>query len=122
MVKASDVLVYVMTRGQFCLPKTSHTGAVAETLPTTKEMELVFMIMNCDSRSGFAFSLHLQLGLYNLIPEGSWRSRIAAAKVLFPMGKKVAIFEPFYKTWMDGMTGVRVDNPTEVGASSIQVT
>jgi len=55
---------------------------------------------------------YMMIGLYNVIPEHQSRNEVAATK--FPFGTRIRIAEPFYKTFMDGNVGVRVDAPSDL--------
>lgn len=66
----------------------------------------------CDSMTSL-----LQVSFYNMNPGGSWLERFASASRMFSKGRRVAIVEPYYKVMVDGLHGVRVDNPAEVCVS-----
>lgn len=57
----------------------------------------------------------VQLGIYNMLPGGPTGAKAHhLAQQVFPKGLKVSIAEPFYKIFMDGMRGVRIDEPPDL--------
>ena len=55
---------------------------------------------------------YVQLDLYNMISLG--RNKWDLAERKFPRGAKLKVLEPFYKIFMDGKPGIRVDSPNEI--------
>lgn len=53
----------------------------------------------------------VKVSLYNLLP-GS--AKLSEVRQLLPEGTKLAIREPYYKVFLDGTSGIRVDNPADV--------
>ncbi len=58
----------------------------------------------------------MKLAVYNTVPAHglTMAQRNAAAEALLPVGASVAIVEPFFKVFMDGTCGVRVDDPRDL--------
>ena len=59
------------------------------------------------------FGDHLQLTLYNAIPTNH-PNRWELAEAKFPIGSKIRVAEPFYKIFVDGNRGVRIESLTEI--------
>lgn len=55
------------------------------------------------------------LAVYNMLPEREGMRLVhRAADVALPKGAAVAVIEPFFKRFMDGTCGVRVDDPRDL--------
>ena len=54
----------------------------------------------------------IKVSIYNLLPANA---PIAKVRALLPKGTRLAIKEPYYKTYDgDGSSGIRVDNPADI--------
>ena len=53
----------------------------------------------------------VKVSLYNFVPS---RTNIRDIRRLLPEGTRLAIKEPYYKPFLDGSSGIRVDNPADV--------
>eukprot|EP00971_Amphidinium_carterae_P025368 500714-Amphidinium_carterae.1 len=65
----------------------------------------------------------VQLGLYNMLPGAptvrpTGKKALLMAEERFPKGTKLSIAEPFFKIFLDGNRGVRVDDPSDVRVES----
>lgn len=41
-------------------------------------------------------------------------ARVSQVRCLLPEGTRIAIKAPYYKVYLDGTSGIRVDNPADV--------
>lgn len=53
----------------------------------------------------------VKVSMYNLLPTST---QMKDVRRLLPEGTKLAIKEPYYKPFVDGTSGIRVDNPADV--------
>lgn len=53
----------------------------------------------------------VKISMYNLVPASA---RMSQVRHLLPEGTKLAIKDPYYKVFLDGTSGIRVDNPADV--------
>ena len=53
----------------------------------------------------------VKVSMYNLMPTSAPMKDV---RRLLPEGTKLAIKEPYYKVFLDGTSGIRVDNPADV--------
>ena len=53
----------------------------------------------------------VKVSMYNLVPASA---RMSQVRRLLPEGTKLAIKDPYYKAFLDGTSGIRVDNPADV--------
>ncbi|MEW5302765.1 MAG: hypothetical protein WDW36_005513 [Sanguina aurantia] len=90
---------------------TTHRGRVLRGSVTVAEPAVMqgVMVLLQDERGDL-----VRVSFYNMNPGGSWLERFASASRMFSKGRRVAIVEPYYKVMVDGLHGVRVDNPAEV--------
>ena len=59
----------------------------------------------------------VKVSAYNLLPVSA---PMAHVRGLLPKGTKLTIKEPYYKSFLDGSSGIRVDNPADIVESSGQ--
>lgn len=53
----------------------------------------------------------VKVSLYNLMPAST---KLAEVRRLLPEGTRLAVKEPYYKAFLDGTSGIRVDNPADI--------
>lgn len=53
----------------------------------------------------------VKVSMYNLMPTST---KMTDVRRRLPEGTKLAIRDPYYKVFMDGSSGIRVDNPADV--------
>ena len=53
----------------------------------------------------------VKVSAYNLLPASA---PMAQVRRLLPVGTRLAVKEPYYKSFMDGSSGIRVENPADI--------
>ena len=86
-----------------------HRGARVEGVVCCKAIRSVAVQILLEDVKNASHAV--KVSLYNFVPSSS---RIADVRRLLPEGTRLAIREPYYKAFMDGTSGIRVDNPADV--------
>lgn len=86
-----------------------HTGSKVEGTTCYKAARhiAIQVLLRDDKNASHA----IKVSLYNLVPSSA---KMKEVRQLLPDGTKLAILEPYYKTFADGSSGIRVDNPADV--------
>ena len=99
-----------VTRGELCLD-TRHVGRVLRGKVITPALAMASAMALVEDERGRL----LKLAVYNCWPPGAaGQAKVASADALLPEGASVAVLEPFYKRFVDGTFGVRVDDPRDL--------
>ena len=86
-----------------------HTGSRVEGTVCCKAVRQVAVQILLEDAMDSSHAV--KVSLYNLLPTSA---KMTAVHQLLPEGTKLAIRDPYYKIFMDGTSGIRVDNPADV--------